>query len=297
MTHHSWTRPLRAAALTALVSAMLGTAAFAQWPGPPPGGPGGPPFGGPMGRMHGPRQASVADTPLSALAAGLTLTADQKTKIAAIQTNLTTQRQALMPQRGDGPPDRDTMRAAMDKMRSLDQQAAADIKAVLTDTQKSALPALLKTLDDLRFVGIPAETYGDLKLTDDQKTKIAALVQTAQQAGRTAMDAARQSGDFSTVRQTLSTSHTQAVQQAMALLTTAQKAVVTAYKAAHPQPGPGGFGPPPGGFGPPPGGGGFGPPPGGGGFGPPPGGGGFGPPPGDGFGPPPPMDGPPPSDG
>lgn len=285
MTHHSWTRPLRAAALTALVSAMLGTAAFAQWPGPPPGGPrgpSGPPFGGPgrPGMMRGPRPASVADMPLSALAAGMTLTAGQKAKIAAIQTHLAKQRRALMPRPGGGPPpDRDTMRANMDKMRALDQQAAADIKAILTDTQKSALPALLKTLDDLRFVGIPLETYGDLKLTDDQKTKIAALVQTAQQAGRAAMDAARQSGDFSTVRQTLSTSHDQAVQQAMALLTTAQKAVVTKFKASHPQPGPGGFGPPPPG----------------GGFGPPPGGGGFGPPPGD--GPPPPMDGPPPSDG
>jgi len=252
-TYRSLIRAFGAASLTALVSVMLGTAALAQFGGPPPQmGPG----------MRGPRPLSVANLSVAALSSGLRLTSDQKTKIAAIQSQFKQQRQALMPTPGDGPPDPQTMRATMDKVRSLDQQAATDIKALLTDTQKQALSGLIKTLDDLGFAGIPPETLGDLNLTSDQKTKITAFVEAAKQADRAAMDSARQSGDPRSLRETMRSDRDQAVQKTMALLTDAQKAVVTKFKASHPQPGPGGFGPPPpgGGFGPPPSGG-FGPPP------------------------------------
>ena len=261
---HTWTRTLRAAALTVLVGTLLSTTAFAQRPGPPPGGPfgspgspfGGPggPFGGPGREMRGPRPSSLADTPLAALAAGLKLTAAQKSKITTIQSTYREQRQHWMPRPGDGPPPpREAMRGMMDKMRGLDQATNTEIKAVLTDTQKAALPTLLKTFDDLRFAGIPLETYGALNLRAAQKAQIASFVQAGQQSLRTTMDHARQSGDFGAIREAMQTSRDQVRQKTDSVLTPTQKTLIAHYKASHPRPDRG-FGPPPpgGGFGPPP---------------------------------------------
>ena len=217
-----WTR-LGTAALTALISAMLGTAAFAQFDGPPP--PFGGPPGGGMGRgMRGPRPSTAANSPLTALAAGLKLTAAQQAKIAKIQAQFIQQRRDLLPPPDGPPPDPRDVGAAMDNMHGLNRIADARIQAVLTPAQKSALPTLLKTLDDLRRVGISPATYSALKLTASQTSRITAL--------------ARPYGGFGS-----------------ALLTPAQRAIVDRYKAANPRPpfgGPGGFGPPHGGFGPPP---------------------------------------------
>lgn len=237
-----WTRIGSTAALTVLVGAMLGTAAFAQFGGPPPGGPpfGGPRFGGPPPggrRGPGPRPSTAADIPLSALTTGLNLTAAQQTKIAAIQAQAAQQRRDLLPRPGDGPPpDPESWRNAMDKMRAMNRTAVAGIEAVLTVPQQAALPALLKMLDDLRFAGIPPATYSVLNLTDAQKTQITGLAQTAQRnrpAGRSG--------------------HDLLLSQAAAVLTPAQRDIVDKYKASHPRPpfgppppgGPGGFGPPP----------------------------------------------------
>jgi hypothetical protein len=284
MTYRFNTRALRAAVLSVLVSTMLGTPAFAQRPGPPPGpppprgrfgGPGGP-FGGPGGPgrgMRGPRPSGLADTPVVALSAGLKLNTTQQAKIATIQAQYRVQRGQLLPRPSGPPPPPEGMRGLLDKMRGLDKSTATQIKTTLTDQQRAALPALLKTFDDLRFAGIPLETYGALNLRAGQKAQIAAFVQTGQQALRTTMDHARQTGDFEAIRAAMRTGRDQVMQKTEAVLTPAQKSVVSRYKAGHPRPEHGG------GFGPPPPGGGFGPPPPGGGFGPPPPGGGFGPPP------------------
>jgi len=262
----TWTRLGSAAALTALVGAMLVTAAFAQFggppPGPPPGGPpfgahrfGGPPPGGGMGRgMRGPRPSTAANAPLPALASGLKLTAAQQAKIAKIQAQFADQRRNLLPTPGSGPPPApEAMRAAMDKMRGLNQTADAGIESVLTSPQKAALPALLRTLDDLRLAGIPPATYGVLKLTASQTARITGLARTSQQAMHQAMDSARRRGDFGSVRRAMFAGRDHLASQAAAILTPTQRGIVDKYKASHPRPPFGGFGPPPpGGFGPPP---------------------------------------------
>lgn len=95
------------------------------------------------------------------------------------------------------------MRANMDKIRAAESQAETEIKAVLTNDQKAALPALLQQVDDLRAAGIPAELLGTLNLTRSQKSQILAVVKYQRTAQQAAMDAARQSGDFAGVREAL----------------------------------------------------------------------------------------------
>jgi hypothetical protein len=267
-----------------LLSTVCMPRAFAQGPGgPPPGGP--PPFGGPGGPGGrgffggGPNgEISVAQAPINALAAGLKLTSDQKTRIAKIQQDAQAQRRALFPRPGQGqdgpgngpgdgpggPPDPEQMRAAMDKMRGMDEQVKSNIEAVLTDEQKQALPGFLKEIQAFRAAGISPEVYGSLKLTGSQKQKLIALGKQAQETTRQAMDKARESGDFESVREAMDQSRRQTHDKAMAILTSEQRATVQKYQQAHPRPaggppegGPGG--PPPGG----PDGGPDGPPPGG----------------------------------
>ena len=276
--------------LAALIAGSFsGSLALAQGPDGPggPGCPGGPPGHG-RGRppFGGPRRVSVIDLPISVLAFGLKLTDDQKDKVRQIQKDFRDQRDELMPRRGPdsgGPPDRSTMQANMEKMRTLETDAASRMKAVLNSDQKAQLPSLLKNIESLRATGIPAELYGKLNLTDTQKKNISEIAQHAQQDMRAKMDAARLSGDFEASRSAMDQAREASHQKAMSALTAEQRAVVEQFIKDHPRPRGGrGFGPPPGHGGPPPNG--FGPPNDGGG----PGDGG----PGDGG--PPPPDGPPP---
>ncbi len=167
-----------------LLGTLSGAAALSQPPpdGPPHGGPGG--FGhGPGGPgMRGGRQLTVVTIPAAALTAGLKLTDDQAAKISAIQDAVKTQRDTLMPRPAEGqaPPDRETMQANFDKLRSGEAKAKADIEALLTDSQTAKLPAFLKEMSLLQRAGIPAEVYAELKLTTDQKSQIASLVKQAQ---------------------------------------------------------------------------------------------------------------------
>ena len=281
---------------------LCASTAWAQPPGGGPGGPppgggfGGPGFGGPGGPPPGmgmPRASMTADIPMPMLEAGLNLTADQKAQIAPIQRAFRSQRPGGMGGNGGfppppgggnppppgppnggppngGPPD-PAMRGQLDAMRNAQQQASKQIEAILTPEQKQALPALLKELDALRGVGIPADLYGQLKLTSDQKTRIAGIAQKSQQKMRANMDTARQSGDFQTAQSQSQQIRRQAHDDALALLTPTQQQLVQRQPRNRPPGGPNG-GPPPGGpnGGPPPPNGGDGPPPPGGGDGPPP---------------------------
>ena len=281
-----------AVALPLFLTTLTASATLAQGPGgPPPGGggrggqdrPGGPGMPPPFG---GPRQAAVVDVPLAMLETGLSLTADQKTKITAIQQQFQKQRQTMRPGPGgpggqggpggpggpngpdggpggpgggqgpggpDGGPGGPGGQGGpgggqMDKMRDLQQQTSKKIEALLTTSQKQMLPALLKECDALRATGIPAETYSDLKLTADQKTKIAAIAQKAQQTMRQNMEKARQGGgDFEAMRETMQQSRQQSQKEAMNALSTEQRQTVDKYVKAHPRPegGPG-MPPPPG---------------------------------------------------
>jgi uncharacterized membrane protein len=222
---------------------------------------------------------SLVDLPPAVLQAGLKLTDSQKTKIARIQEKFQQARKDLMPLPEEAPPDPESMRDNMEKLRSLHQQATKDIEAVLTTSQKKAIPTVLREIQALRMAGIPAELLGTLKLSDDQRKQIASIVQQAQQETRQKMDAARQSGDRNAMRDIMEQSRQDIHDKAMAVLTDDQKAQVEKFVAEHPLP-PGGPG-----FGPPPGGPGDGPPAGGPPAGPPPD---APPPPGDPDGAPPP---------
>lgn len=274
---------------TLVVLAILGTAAaaaFAQGPdGPPPGGfgmggPGGPPPGGGFGRM---RSQSALDVSTSTLTSELSLTSAQAAKIDEIKDKFQQDRDSLMPQQGDpsGPPDRETMRANMGKLRTLREAAVEKVNAMLTDTQSAKLKTLLRTLSDLTAVGIPNSAYDKLKLSAAQKTKLAAIAKTKREKSQSIFENARNSQDFDQIRTAMESLNDQTSQSVRAILSDDQKSVVDSVASDNSSPGVGG--PPPGG-GPDDGGG---PPPGGGGpddgGGPPPGMGG-GP---DGGGPPP----------
>lgn len=255
---------------------------FGQPGGPPPfGGPGGPPpFGGPGGPPPG--HLTAANAPLPVLEAGLKLTDDQKAKIAQIQQQFRKQMHANMPPPpgfGQGGPPDQTMRTNMEKGRQMEQQTTHRIEAVLTSEQKAALPDLLDEARALQAAGIPLEAYVNLKLSADQRHQITAIGKKIRQEIDQKREATQQSGDFDAMREAMRSTHQQAHEKVMAVLTESQRAAAAKFARQRRQGGPGGgFGPPPDGIGPPPGG--FGPPPDGGG--PPPGGQNPPPPPDDG---------------
>jgi Spy/CpxP family protein refolding chaperone len=124
------------------------------------------------GRQAGPRnaQAQVAQVPVELLETLCKLTPEQVTKIRAIQTKLQEDLRALRPRRGDAPES-----AAAQKRRDLTQQAATEINNVLTPEQKEALRGAAAELSALRSLNIPLQVVPELKLTAEQKQKIAQI--------------------------------------------------------------------------------------------------------------------------
>jgi Spy/CpxP family protein refolding chaperone len=190
----------------ALVTMALSGIAMAQNDAPRQGRRG--------GRMGG--RVSVATVPVAALASALNLTADQKTKITAIQSKYQAESKALRPTPG-GAPDP----SSRQKMRDLTQQTTTEIEAVLTDAQKAKVPDLLKEMGMLRGIGIPLEAVGELKLTEDQKTKLADIAkQTAEKMQGLAPEARREG---------MQEAMKDAREKAMSLLTDAQKKTLKKY--------------------------------------------------------------------
>jgi Spy/CpxP family protein refolding chaperone len=116
-------------------------------------------------------------------------------------------------------------------MRDLTEKATADIKAVLTDDQKTKADGVVKDLNTLNSVGIPYQTYGDLKLTDDQKTKLNQIVQDNMGNLREQL----QGLDQDAARQKIMEIRTAAHTKAMAVLTSDQQSIVTKYEQDHPR--------------------------------------------------------------
>ncbi len=249
-----------------LIGTVSGSIALCQPPGGF-GGPGGP--GGPGRRPMGGRQLSPNQAPLSALTAGLQLTDAQKTQIQSIQNGLKQLRESIMPRPGQGnepPPDRETMRANMERLRAAEQKANREITALLTATQKSKLPALLKQLEGIGALGIPLQVYDELELTAAQKTQLNAIAKRMRDTmPRPGEGGERGQGNPPPPREEMERNRQQFHEEAMAVLTDAQKTTVQEFIEAHPRPpfgggrpgghgGPGGDGdgpppPPPGGFG------------------------------------------------
>ncbi len=239
---------LGVAALSLLTLTLASTTAHAQYQGgPPPGGPDGPggrpggpggPGGPGMGRGGGRIQPVTA--PIEALVFELNINAAQADKIKAIQAAYRKERDSLMPPRGNqsGPPDRDAMRAIMEKIQALDKAANAKIVAVLNPGQREALPGVMMLLDALQSVGIPAPVVAELKLTDDQKKQIVVIGKKLQED----MQKAMQDQD----RQAMQDARKKAHDEVEALLSDDQKAIIQKFMKDHPRPqgGPGGPGGP-----------------------------------------------------
>ena|SRR5687767_9505333 len=186
------------AVATALTIALAGSA-FAQAPAKQKG----------QKRDKGARGVQLANMPVQALDRLVTLTADQKTKITAIQDKFEADAKAL-------PKDP----SSREKRRDLNRAATQQVMAVLTDAQKEKLRSAMKELGPIAGAGIPIPLLQDLKLTDEQKKKIADIVAEARKG------AASGPGDRKAMREQVQT-------KIAAVLTAEQKAIVTKYMAEH----------------------------------------------------------------
>jgi hypothetical protein len=167
------------------------------------------------------RAASVATLPVSVIDSIVKLTPEQKTKVTTIHDKFIADTRALRPQQG-GQPDP----ANAQKLRDLNRQAVADVEAVLTQEQKDKFKAAAKDLQLYRSVGIPMELYGQVKLTDEQKTKLATIEKETTEKSQGVTDRAQ-------VRQI----NQDARAKAEAILTADQKAAVEKYRKEHPREG------------------------------------------------------------
>lgn len=237
---------------------LAASVAFGQIPPgpPPPGGPGGRPGpGGPgigPGRGFYPMPMTLINAPLNALDAALKLSDDQREKIAKIRQEIRQQRRSRMPQPGGQPgfpPDSERMRADMERVRAEEEKASRRIEEVLNAEQKRMVPGVMRELDTLRFLGIPPELYGTLKLSGDQKRRLAEIAEKTQQEILRREQAARDSGNFEAMRE-VPRLHQQAREKAMAVLTAGQREQVEEFRQNNPIPGGPGFGPGGPGFGP-----------------------------------------------
>ena len=104
------------------------------------GAQGGPPAGAPpQGQQGGQGRGGRG---MQALFEGITLTADQQTKVDEINTKYRAQMQELMPNGMQGGPPDDATRT---KMEGIREHQAADIRALLTDDEKKIFDANVAT--------------------------------------------------------------------------------------------------------------------------------------------------------
>jgi hypothetical protein len=179
---------------------------------------------GRQGRQGGRGAQSLGAIPVAMLDEALKLTADQKTKVTAIHDKYVAETKDLRPKPGE---QADPANAT--KIRDLGRTATTDIQALLTDEQKEKLKELRLVLTGFSTAGIPLDIVGDLKLTAEQKTKLAAI----------AKDVADKTKDFTPEdRRTKGREINQAARtQAEALLTAEQKTAIEKYNKEHPRPG------------------------------------------------------------
>ena len=136
--------------------------------------------------------------------------------------------------------------ANVQKMQNMANQATSSIEAVLTPEQKKRLPGALKEIGAMRQSGIPLETLADLKLSSDQKARIAGISDKSQKEMEAKLKASN--GDFRSLGSAFQDARTKTHESVMAVLSPSQKSIVDKYEKDHPRRG----------FGGPGGGGGFG---------------------------------------
>ncbi len=158
--------------------------------------------------------ANMATLPVDSIDAVVKLTPDQKTKITAIHDKYAADSKPLKTIKGASADP-----ANAQKLREFTTQANKDIFAVLTPEQQTTLQAASKNMSSLNGVGLPPALAMELKLTDDQKTKLAEIsreVRERVKAGAKKKDAV-----------------TELKPKIEAILTAEQKATVTKYVAEH----------------------------------------------------------------
>lgn len=168
-----------------------------------------------------PHGAAVASLPVPVLDTALQLTPEEKAKIATIHEKYTADVRALQP--GHGKPDP----VNAQKIKELTEKANSDIEAVLTPEQKTRLPEVLQMAGMLRHTGLPLELAVSLKLSDDQKHKIADLLKDSQSRMKAL------SPDEKKVRGKEIRNETH--EKIMAVLNDDQKAAAARYTQEHPR--------------------------------------------------------------
>ncbi|MCC6730072.1 MAG: hypothetical protein IT208_12110 [Chthonomonadales bacterium] len=160
-------RSTLAAALAAASLLLAGSAALAQAPAE-----------GRAGARQGRRAArgvSVAQLPIEALDAIVKLTPEQRSKLAPVYEKHTAAFKELREKAGAGQrPDRE-------QVAELNRQVNTDVMTVLTDEQKEMLKKALPIVTTLRQMQIPPQLGLQLHLTDEQKTKVFAIVTAARE--------------------------------------------------------------------------------------------------------------------
>jgi hypothetical protein len=222
-----------------LLAASLGFSALAQGAGAQAaaGQQGGGRGGQGRGGQAGP--PSLATMPMAYLVSALTLTDDQKTKIQAIQDKVRTDMQDLRKPDANG--QRPNRAELQPKIAALNDQAKKDIEAVLTPAQMKTSAKVLKSAMVYNTVGIPLPVLADLKLTPEEETKLAAIVEAAtkeQEPTVKALTEARTAGDqakVTEINQTMQASRQATREKAMAVLTEEQKATLAQYQKDHPR--------------------------------------------------------------
>lgn len=163
-----------------------------------------------LAQGQGRGQATLASIPVEVLAGPLKLSDDQKTKIRASQEKVA-------------------------KATAEARAANTEITAVLTGEQKGKVEGVVREFGSYQQVGIPLQVLGELKLTDDQKSKIKPIAEEMQRKLQGLRAAGGQS-NWQAMRQMRQDS----AAKVAAILTAEQKAAIETWRKANPMPQPGG---------------------------------------------------------
>jgi hypothetical protein len=164
---------------------------------------------------------SLAQVPVPVLDSYLRLAPDQEKKIQAITTKYRADIKGLGLSQGGVQVDVRAMQDMFRKRGELGDKATTAIEAILMRDQRAMVPDMRRELGSLRAAGIPLEALPALKLTADQKKKLAAAAADNQNQIR----AAFQSGNMETMRAGQQTAR----QKTMGVLTAQQKKIVEKY--------------------------------------------------------------------
>ena len=163
-----------------------------------------------LAQGQGRGQATLASIPVDVLAGPLKLTDDQKRKIRASQEKVA-------------------------KATAEARAANTEITAVLTGEQKGKVEGVVREFGFYQQLGIPLQVLGELKLTDDQKSKIKPIAEEMQKKVQGLRAAGGQS-NWQAMRQMRQDS----AAKVAAILTAEQKAAIGTWRKANPMPQPGG---------------------------------------------------------